>query len=193
MDENRVDELRRRLEREPKSREEEEQRELDHMELMIATVSCNREEAAKRIARRFARLEPKTWKAWIAQSERDPVAWRVCQHLVGELLQDAPRDTDPAPPPVLADSPLMHWALRVAQGLLTEPKPPGRDPIKNFFRNYVVASTVQGICDIGIRPATSNKPGWSACHLVADRLGLSYEAVRTIWRRAPRVDEDSRG
>ena len=79
--------------------------------------------------------------------------------------------------------PVFDWILDGFLEIRTRPTRRGRDPSTNLFRDSAIGATINEIRDLGIRPATSEKPGWSACHLVAKRVGLSYEAVRSIWLR----------
>ena len=78
---------------------------------------------------------------------------------------------------------LTEWAWDVAAGIRKKPQTRGQDKYALAIRDAVIASTVNGIRNLGARPATSNiHPGRSACHVVANRIGLSYAAVRTIWQ-----------
>ena len=77
---------------------------------------------------------------------------------------------------------LTEWALDAHAGILKKPQTRGRDKYALAIRDAVIASTVNGIRNLGARPATSRLPDRSACHAVANRIGLSYDAVRTIWQ-----------
>ena len=108
---------------------------------------------------------------WIAASQSHPHAWEGVKRLLQELRK---RDQ---PLPVE----LMVWALDVADGTRQPPvKSRGRDGDVLKLRNLRIVMAVEALRD-GSLPATSST-GPSACGLVADKVGLSYEAVRTIWR-----------
>ena len=109
---------------------------------------------------------------WIADSQVNWSAWRGVQRLL-EILR---RDHQPIP------SALRDWALDAADGTRKPPsRKRGRDGTQDFFRNFHIVTAVMAMKTCG-SPATSNKGG-SACHVVARHANLSYETVRTIWRK----------
>ena len=108
---------------------------------------------------------------WIAESKSHWHAWEGVKHLLKTLRKHE------HPLPVA----LLLWALDVADGTRKAPKRRrGRDETQNSLRNK---SIVTAICMLqsGGLPATSST-AISACHVVADKLSLSYEAVRTVWQ-----------
>ena len=100
---------------------------------------------------------------------QDRLAWKVME----ALARLVPRDL-PSPNAVYT------WALLVAGGKVQAP-PDGPDKRKKAHRNHVIAVTVNGIRDLGQLPYESEERR-SACHAVAERLGMPYATVRTIWR-----------
>ena len=100
----------------------------------------------------------------------------------------------------LLASPLLDWAVDVADGTLKPP--PGRRgrPTKghSLFRDHVIGAIVDEIAAVGLRPASSNKE-WdrfsplstapSACHMVAVRLDMAADSVRNIWNRYRRAQK----
>ena len=178
MGEDRVNELLRRATREPKSVLDEEAKYLDFMEWSLARApACDRRSLAKRRGKWLAQHQ-KMWANWFAAAQTNPQAWDAVQALVAELRQ---RDRT-----LLFIGPVFDWILDGFLEIRTRPTRRGRDPSTNLFRDSAIGATINEIRDLGIRPATSEKPGWSACHLVAKRVGLSYEAVRSIWLRQKR-------
>ncbi len=109
---------------------------------------------------------------WIAASESEWLAWESVRCLL-RILREKNQ-----PIPVA----LHLWALDVADGTRRPPsRKRGRDATQNVFRNRSIVMAVMMLTTHRI-PATSNIPGRSACHLVAECAHLSYEAVRTIWQ-----------
>ena len=174
----RKDELLRRLRREPQSVADKEQQQLDLMELVIlrcAATSLSSLDGAAITAAMNMLPQPGRWGDMVLASETSPIAWKICRTLVAALRIVAPGH--------LLGSPLRAWAFDVAQGTRIEPRQRGRDPFANIFRDAAIVKTVESIRDLGLRCATTSKPDGSACHLVADRLGYSYETIRGIWKR----------
>ena len=112
----------------------------------------------------------------IELSEEDLFIWEMLQAVLAHQRRHRS--------PESIDGPLLDWALDIAQGKRAPPRRPGRQLMANAGRNGMIAGTVDKIRRMGNRPATSNKQEResSACHLVADRVHLSYEAVRSIWQ-----------
>ena len=107
---------------------------------------------------------------WIEASETHRHAWDGVQLLLRTLRQQ----NKPVP------AALQSWALDVADGTNSPPKRKrGRDTRQNELRNRQIVAAIVMLRCWGL-PATSNTER-SACHVVANKLNLSYEAVRTIW------------
>ena len=130
--------------------------------------------------------QPELVMAYINVSKKDRLVWQVLTLLLRKLrLQQVPIDfsnKQECEQWEAARRALNAWAVDAHVGILKEPRPRGRDKRWNGLRDAGIAVAVNGIKNLGARPATSNRPGRSACHAVANRIGLSYEAVRTIWR-----------
>ena len=108
---------------------------------------------------------------WIKASQTHPRAWEG----VTRLLQELRKRDQPLP------GQLLIWAVDVATGTRRPPiRSRGRDGEALKFRNIMIVMAVEALRH-GSLPATS-ATGESACNLVAEKLGLSFEAVRTIWR-----------
>ena len=106
---------------------------------------------------------------WIEASKNDRHAWEG----VKRLLQTLRKHDLPLPVTLLS------WALDVADGTREPPnRQRGRDETQNCLRNRAIVSAIWMLQSGGL-PATSNT-GTSACHVVAEKLHLSYEAVRTV-------------
>ena len=109
---------------------------------------------------------------WIEASKNDRHAWEGVKRLLQNL-----RKHDQAVPVTL-----LLWALDVADGTRKPPnRRKGRDATQNCLRNRSIVMAIRMLQEGGL-PATSNT-GTSACHVVAEKLHLSYEAVRTVWQK----------
>ena len=180
MDEERAAELLRLALREPIDDLDEEQRNLDFLEYcMLKKPEYSRDYFAYQIAEDDFD-KPDEWPRWVAASSDDPLAWKVCVALVWKLCEPGPGRGRRIGRLFL--SPLLMWALDVVVGTRKEPRKRGRDPYVNHYRDIVIRSFVAAVRDVGLRPATSSGPRKSACHLVAERLNLSYQTVRNIWQ-----------
>ena len=123
----------------------------------------------------------------IEASKKDHNAVEALQHVVRWL-----KENDAI---TLLASPLLDWAVDVADGTWVAQKRKRGRPSKGhpLFRDYIIVAVVREIADIGLRPASSNKPWdqWSsplssapsACHMVAAELALDGSSVRNIWNR----------
>jgi len=109
---------------------------------------------------------------WIEAATKEHRAWDGVKRLLRYL-----REHD-EPVPVR----LLLWSLDVADGTRKPPnRPRGRDATQNSLRNRSIVMAIAMLRSGGL-PATSNT-GTSACHVVAKKLHLSYEAVRTVWQQ----------
>ena len=121
---------------------------------------------------RLMRLDKEISK-WIAASTTDWHAYKGLQRLYKTLRkhnQTIPKE-------------LLYWAADAHGGRLKKPKRKrGRDGLQNVLRDRFIVIGVKALEVILGIPVTSIKAKRSACHLVAKRMNLSYEAVCTIWR-----------
>ena len=110
---------------------------------------------------------------WIEASQIHPHAWEGLKRLLRELRKGDHHQPLPAQ--------LLIWALDAADGTREPPRRSrGRDGQALKLRDARIVIAVEALRH-GSLPATSST-GQSVCGVVADRLGLSCEAVRTIWR-----------
>ena len=191
MDEHRINEMAGRIRRKDKRRNYDEAYWLDMLEVLLArVVPHDLDEIAELQAEHLIR-HPSRWKVYIAASRTDTLAWKTLRSLLGKL-----RARQPGSFVVSAEhhaeweaalQRLNGWALDVAQGIRSAPRRKGRDRRSEQLRNASIVATVNGIRNLGTKPATSSKADSSACHVVAKRVNLSYEAVRTIWRNNQRL------
>ena len=122
----------------------------------------------------------------IEASKKDHRAVEALQHVVRWL-----KENDAI---TLLASPLLDWAVDVADGTREIPKRKRGRPPKGYplFRDHIIAVVVGKIADIGLRPATSNKmgdPSASACHMVAAVLHQDPKSIRNIYNRHKRKRE----
>lgn len=122
---------------------------------------------------------------WIKRSENDLLAWRVCQILVARL-----RHRDPW---LLSLSPLNDWAWDAASGVRNEPRAKrGRRSGTNVFRNLAMALAVEQVVEVArTMPWSSSSTRGSVCHVVAKRLGYSYDTVHRISREFRRGKQNA--
>ena len=128
---------------------------------------------------------PECWSAYIEASRTDPLAWKVVHNLF-RRLRNRPSDSLTASEDEVekwrdARERLDEWARDVTAGDRVEPTPPGGDSRKQVSRNGTIAATINGIRDLTGLPYESDERR-SACHAVAERLGMKYHTVRSIWR-----------
>ena len=128
---------------------------------------------------------PENWSAYIEASRTDPLAWKVVHTLFSRLRNRPPSSLTASEDEVEkrqdALERLNGWVLDVAAGDRVEPTRPGGDSRKQVSRNAKIVATINGIRDLGELPYESDERR-SACHAVAERLGMKYHTVRSIWR-----------
>ena len=157
--------------KEPLAVQPEEERVLDLYEKRLSDVPEDEASFAQHMAGKCLDHR-ESWQMWIDWSETELFSWMVCQELSFRFYK-----SDGIVPP-----PLLDWVCEVAVGLRRKPKRQGRPP-DNWARDITIAQLVSVIVSFGYRRATSSNEGGSACHLVADRLGLEYVSIRKIWKR----------
>ena len=147
---------------------------LDLLEFELAT-SGSYELMVKRLAG-LCEQQPEKLAAYIEASERGRLHWDVLHALV-QRLQAKEKDVPPS---------LTKWWLDATTGNRNKPKQGGRTRHRNAMRDAMIVAAVNGIRNVTDLPyefdeRKSGEPR-SACHVVAERLGMRYATVRTIWR-----------
>lgn len=176
-----MDDLKRRLEAHPAFHggQPDEAYWLDMMEFVLASFPEGLAAPAAILAR-VALGHPEKWPLYALAASQDPLAWKIMETLACLV----PRD-------LRAPNAVYTWALDVAGGKRQKPKD-RPDKRKNGHRDSTIAVTVNGIRDLGRLPYASDERR-SACRAVAERLGMSYTTVRSIWRRTKPLLERARG
>ena len=166
---------------EPRSDEARERQQLDFMCFIAQTVKHDRHSIARSQARRLRR-RPAEWISWIHASESDTLAWDTLRALASDLLDRAPGE------PIC--SPLAVWVAEAFVGKRPRPIPKGPDPFENLMCDIAIVVTIEEICAVGLRRATTSnadrifrRDRRSACELVAERMHLSYKSVEGIWQK----------
>ena len=123
----------------------------------------------------------------IEASKQDHHAVEALQHVVRWL-----KENDAI---TLLASPLLDWAVDIADGTREIPKRKRGRPPKGYplFRDHMIATVVGEIAAIGLRRATSNKmgdPSASACHMVAAVLHQDSKSIRNIYNRHQREERE---
>ena len=176
MEKKREAELLKRLWSEPKTRGEEEVRVLDLLEWSLADFVPTDLESMGEFRAGMLLQEPDLWPAYIEASKTNRWAWETLSGLVrifGKRAQGHVRD-------VVLPPPLSKWALDVASGHLGLPSWKQRPKLQEF-RHHTIAIAIERLHDLGrpYAPPSEN----TACHLVAQRLGLKIDSVRDIWKK----------
>ena len=183
MDERRDADMVRRMQRTDQIENDDEKPLLNFVEVLLKHVS--RKQTIEMFVQSVVQ-QPELVMAYINVSKKDRLVWQVLTLLLRQLrLQQVPIDfsnEQECEQWEAARRALNAWAVDAHVGILKEPRPRGRDKRWNGLRDAGIAVAVNEIKNLGARPATSNRPGRSACHAVANRIGLSYEAVCTIWQ-----------
>ena len=111
---------------------------------------------------------------WIPLAERFAHYWEALHFIAARFL----RDRLPLPD-ALAD-----WLANVLEGKQAKPKRrPGRQEITNSIRNVWIRGVICKLESLGMTPTRNvdSRPK-SACDAVAFVMGLSYQAVVSIFR-----------
>ena len=190
---------------ERRNKEEREQRLLDRLDQRLSTVYPRNQQGiykwynldAETVAQITVRLlaeRPEWWEHFVHRSIKSGQAWRVLELLVEDLwerswvdLLIAPGQEQPAEAGI-EWSPLFRWIIARAVGNLKNRGQPGRDPGALEWRDVWIVLTVRDIVQVGRRSATSNQLRRSACRVVGDRVGLSYDSVLKIWMAGRRAE-----
>ena len=83
---------------------------------------------------------------------------------------------------------LVEWWMDFTMGVIKKPIRGGRHDRKSQARDVIIAATVNMVHHVTDLPSEfdeTSKPGRTprtACHSVAERLGMPFNTVRTIWR-----------
>ena len=133
---------------------------------------------------------PENWQAYIVASRVDLLAYKTLQVLLTNLRGKKPGSIKVSPEEAevwqVALDGLNRWAQDVALEIIQKPKD-GPDKRKLRSRNTIIVAAVNGIHDVSGVPYEFDEPKSgeprSACHIVADRLGMPPTTVRSIWRK----------
>ena len=147
---------------------------LDILEFELAT-SGSYEFMVERVTGLCER-QPERLAAYIVASEYDRLHWDVLHALVLRLQAEEKE----VPPD------LTKWWMDATTGDRDKPKQGGRVKHRNSMRDATIVAAVNGIRNVTDLPyefdeRKSGEPR-SACHVVAERLGMRHATVRTIWR-----------
>ena len=117
----------------------------------------------------------------IESSVTDYPSWEALQYIVRWLKENSAV--------ILISSPLLDWAVDVADGTRTPPKRAASRPktARSLFRDTVIVGVILELNTLGLRTADAN------CHLVAKTIHHSYEGVRNIWQRHRRSQKKGAG
>ena len=147
---------------------------LDLLEFTLAEMAPEGLDPIAALTAKMLERHPEKWRAYIAASEKDLLAYKTVGALFSSLRRRGP-----------LEEPVQEWAYDVAEGLRPAPKD-GSDKRKQALRNAVILAAVNGIHDVSGLPYDFDEPKSgeprTACHAVAERLGMPFTTVRTIWR-----------
>ena len=157
---------------------------LDLLEVTVREISPEGLDTLANQLAGFLESHPERWLVHIEASRKDLLAWKTV-HALLKRFRNRPPDSlvvseDNEETWRAAAALLNAWGLDVATGDRTKP-PDGSDSRKQALRNSSIVVTVNGIRDLSGLPYESDERR-SACDAVAERLGMSYATVRTIWR-----------
>ena len=174
MDESRLAELKRRIRAHPAFHggPADETYWLDFMECTLeefGTYDFKVEVLADNLKR-----QPDRVPAAVVASESDPLVWDVLSRLVPLLWRN-----ERVLPAVL-----LEWWMDKTTGI--RDRPPSGGEGRKQMRDLTIVAAVNGIRNITDLPYEFDEPSGrdprTACHVVAKRLGCTYERVRSIWR-----------
>ena len=162
---------------------------LDLLEVCLEEFEGGLDSLAKMLAINLER-HPEKWEAYIAGSKDDLLAYKTLQALLTNVRSRQLDFVNASPEEMLvwhaAQNILNGWAQDVALEIIWKPKD-GPDKRKLALRNAMIAAAVNGIHEVSGIPYEFEEPKSgeprTACHVVADRLGMSFGAVRSIWRK----------
>ena len=162
---------------------------LDLLEFCLAEFGGGLDALAKMYALNLER-HPEKWQAYIAGSRDDLLAFKTLQVLLANMRGKQPGSISVSPEEAVvwqaALNSLNSWAQDAALENIKKPKD-RPDKRKRMLRDATIAATVNGIHDLSGVPYEFDEPKSgeprSACHIVADRLGMPYATVRSIWRK----------
>lgn len=155
---------------------------LDLMELYLHLYPADQGEAAAFQGNVFAHM-PHIWIPLIRESETSPLTFTALEHTVRRLnADDALEDDGPE------CAALRQWAYAVACRERTRPRHRGTPAEAARFGRGIVTMAVMILHDVFGRPYTSvvdtDEPARrSACQVIAMRLGITTDHVRTTWTR----------
>ena len=161
---------------------------LDLMELYLHMCPPTEAEAAAFRGKALVRA-PELWPLYIRDSATSPLAFATVQVILSHVdADDVPRHAD------RELEMLQQWAVDVATGRRTKPQRRGRPAEASAMGQTIVAMFVNFLHDQFDRPYTAavdtdDPARQSACQVVAMRLGVSTDRVRTAWARVSKQVE----
>ena len=174
MDESRLAELKRRIRAHPAFHggPADETYWLDYMEWILAEYGTY-DFKVERLADNLKR-HPDQVPAYVVASESDGFAWDVLSRLVTLLWRN-----ERVVPAVL-----LEWWMDKTTDI--RDRPPSGGERRYQMRDLTIVAAVNGIRNVTDLPYEFDEPSGreprTACHVVAERLGWTYERVRSIWR-----------
>ena len=162
---------------------------LDTVEFCLAEFAGGLDAHAKMLALNIE-SHPEKWQAYIAASRDDLLAYKTLQVLPANMRGKKPSSINVSSEEAevwrVALNSLDGWVQDVALEIIQKPKD-GPDRRKKMLRDAIIAAAVNGIHDVNGVPYEFDEPKFgeprSACHIVADRLGMTPTTVRSIWRK----------
>ena len=162
---------------------------LDIVEVLLAEFDVGLDRLAKTLATNL-KSHPENWHAYIVRSRDDLLAYKTLQILLANMRGKHPGSVNVSSEEAkvwrTALDSLNRWAQDVALETIQKPKD-GPDERKMMLRNAIIVAAVNGIRDVSGVPYDYDEPKFgeprSACHIVANRLGMPFSTVRSIWRK----------